>query len=142
MLKLSALTLTRLAPKRNSGSKLPLADKIDLETLLGPREELIVTAAFEILREVIGGVEIGSVPARDPYDEQVLLVGNTAFLIVDDFAVAVEGETVLDVAPHAKHGNRAIGRQKVGQPVGERAGRVGAIEEVDDAFGGFDLGDA
>jgi hypothetical protein len=66
----------------------------------------------------------------------MLLIGHAGLLVVDDLAIAIEREPVLDVAPDAEDGNRLVTGSNRLKAVGERTGGVGAVEELNDALGG------
>jgi hypothetical protein len=48
-------------------------------------------------------VQIHAAAAGHAYYEDVLLIGHTALLVVDDFAVAIEGEAIFNIAANTKH---------------------------------------
>jgi hypothetical protein len=124
-------------------SSLPLfaaADHVDDQRLLGPGEELLVVTVGKVLLEVGGGMEVDTLATGDTNDKDVLLVGNAALAIVDDLAVAIEGEAVFDVAADVKDGYGFLGRSVSSQALGQGTGGVGTVEEMDDALSGVDLG--
>ena len=97
---------------------------------------MFIVTAFEVLIEGGRGVQVHAAAASHLRHEQVLLIGYAAFLVVDDLAVAIEGETVLDVAPDAKDGYGLICGGQGGEPISKRAGGVGAVQYVNYALGG------
>ena len=97
-------------------------------------------AAFEVLVQVGWGMQIDPAAAADTRNQHMLLVRHAVVLVVDHLAVAIEREAVLGVAANAKNGNGLIGGHLAGDLIGERAGGVGAVEQLDDALAGADLG--
>ena len=67
--------------------------------------------------------------------QQVLLIRHAFHGVVDHFAIAIEGEAILDVAPDAKDGHRFDSGGGGGQPLGQRACGVGAIQQVNYLLG-------
>ena len=97
-------------------------------------------AAGEVFLEVGGGMQVDAFAAEDTDDEDVLLVRNAALTIVDDLAIAIEGEAKFNVATDVEDSNGLVGRCNSGEALGKGTRGVRTVEEVDDAFGCADLG--
>ena len=103
---------------------------------------MLVVAVGEVFFEVCGGMEVNAFAAGDADDEDVLLVGNAALAIVDDLAVAIEGEAVFDIATDVEDGDGFVERSDGCQALSQGARGVGAVKDMDDALGGVDLRNA
>src|SRR5487761_2708868 len=89
-----------------AGARSSCPNEVNFESLFWPTEELFVVPSLEVFLQGGGGVHVYAVSSRNPCHEQVLLVRNAAFLVIDDLVVSIEGESVLHVPANAKDGDR------------------------------------
>src|ERR1035438_947586 len=99
-------------------------------------------AAFKVLLKSGWGVQVDAAAAGHPHHQKVLLIGHAAFLVIDNLAVAIEREAVLDVPADAEDGYGLICRAHGVQAIGNGTSGVGAVQQVNDTLRGADLGDA
>jgi hypothetical protein len=114
-------------------------DHVDDQRLLWPGEELLVMTVGEVLLEIGGGVEVDAFTAGDADDKNVLLVGNATLAIVDNLAVAIEGEAIFNVAADVEDSDGFVGRSDGCEALSQWASGVCAVEDVDDSLGGLNL---
>src|ERR1700691_4990795 len=114
------------------------AHEIDFQPLLRPCEELLVLAAFKKLAEGELCVEIHAVTALDARYEYVLLIGHAVLVVIHNFTIAVERESVLDVAANAEYRYCLVCRNLLRNTLRERPRGVRTVEHANDTFGGVD----
>src|SRR5580698_10248243 len=85
--------------------RLPAPYKVNNQLLLGPAEELVIMPAFEILLQSLLRAQVHPVLASYTHHQDVLFRRNAHFVVVGDFVVAVEGQSILHVPPHPEDGH-------------------------------------
>ena len=87
-------------------------------------------------------MQVHSSAPGHPRHQQVLLIRHAALLVVDHLAIAIKREPILGLWADEKDGHRFVGGCGAGKPLGQRARRVGVVQQVNHFLGLSDGGNA
>ena len=77
-------------------------------------------ATLQVLLQRGRRMQIRATAAGHTRHQQVFLVRHACVFIIHHFAIAVESQAVLHVAPYTEDGDGLISRRQQGQPIGQR----------------------
>ena len=118
------------------------AHLINFQSLLRPTEELLDIAGLRDTLPARPGCEGPRHGVRTRAQPACAARGHATFLVVGHFAIAIKRKSELDIAAHAKHRDGLAGGRHLSQFFGQRPRRVGAVEQMNDALGGGNFGNA